>query len=279
VSTIYRSAAGQEAIELRYRQYLRQWSVPAEDRTVATRQGETFVVACGPEKAPPVVLLHGGGTNSTIWLTDAALWSQTRRLYLVDVIGEPGRSAASRPPLRSDAYANWLDEVLAGLGVDVAAFVGASLGGWLALDYAIQRPHRVERLALRAPGGIGRQKYGAVVAALFLMPVGERGRRIALRFALGPTPVPGEFLDYMSLIQRSYRPRRDPLPIFSDDQLRALRPPLFVTVGAHDRMLDSHGTVRRINQLVPQATVTLVPDAGHALLDDSDSIHRFLTDG
>lgn len=279
MSTIYRSAAGRQAVEQRYRDYLAHWQVPAERRQIATREGETFVLACGPDDAPPVVLLHGAGTNSTIWLTDAAQWSQMRRVYLVDVIGEPGLSAASRPSLQSDAYAAWLDDVLDGLGVARAAFVGASLGGWLALDYAIRRPHRVERVALRAPGGVGRQKYGVVVAAPFLMLVGERGSRLALRLALGPAPDLGAFIDYMLLVHKHYRPRRDQLPIFSDEQLQALTTPLFVIVGADDRMLDSHDTARRLNKLVRHATVMMVPDAGHALTDDGESIHRFLTGG
>lgn len=245
---------------------------------VATRHGETFVLACGPEDAPPVMLLHGGGTNSTIWQNDAAQWSQTRRIYLVDVIGEAGLSAASRPSLQSDAYAAWLDDVLDGLGVGHAAFVGASLGGWLALDYAIRRPHRVERLALRAPGGIGRQKYGVVIAALFLMLLGDRGRRIALRLVLGPTRVPGAFIDYMQLIQKHYRPRRDQLPVFSDEQLQTMTTPLFVIAGAADRMLDSHDTARRVARLVPRAAVTLVPNVGHAIVSDGESIHRFLNE-
>jgi len=279
VSTIYRSAGGRQAVEQRYRDYLDQWQVPAQRRQIRTSQGETFVVACGFEDAPPVVLLHGGGTNSTIWLGDAARWSQTRRVYLVDVIGEPGLSAASRPPLKSDAYAAWLDDVLDGLGVERAAFVGASLGGWLALDYAIRRTHRVERLALRAPAGVGRQKYGVVVAALFLTLLGERGRRIALQLALGPTTDLGAFIDYMLLVHKHYRPRRDKLPIFGDEQLQALTAPLYVIVGATDRMLDSQGTARRLNTFVPHAAVVVVPDAGHSLTEDGEAIHRFLTDG
>ncbi len=33
-----------------------------------TGAGETFVVTCGPEAGPPVLLLHGGGVNSSMWL-------------------------------------------------------------------------------------------------------------------------------------------------------------------------------------------------------------------
>jgi pimeloyl-ACP methyl ester carboxylesterase len=278
VTTIYRSPAGQRAVEMRYRDYLQQWPTPSQTQTVSTRHGETFVIACGPLDAPPVVALHGAGTNSTIWLGEAAGWATTRRVYLVDVIGEPGLSAPARPALQSNAYAEWLDDVLDDLGVSRAAFVGASLGGWLALDYAIRRQHRVERLVLRAPGGIGRQKYGAVLAAIVFNLFGASGRRRAVHHALAPAPDLGDFLDYMALIQRSYRPRRDKLPVFTDDQLRALAMPLLATLGECDRMLDSADTAARLRRLTPHATIAVMPDTGHAVLNDSDIIDRFLTE-
>jgi pimeloyl-ACP methyl ester carboxylesterase len=222
------------------------------------------------------VLLHGAGSNSAIWQADATKWSLTHRLYMVDLIGEPGLSAPSRPPLNSDAYALWLDDVLDELGIDFAAFVGVSLGGWVATDYAIRRPSRVERLALRAPGGIGRQRYGAVVAAAALMPFGDRGTRAALRIALGPGSIPVDVIEYMLAIQRNYRPRRDRLPIFSDERLKAITAPLFVVLGARDRMLNSYDTAARLTRLQPAASIKVLPGTGHALFDDGADLHTFL---
>ncbi|WP_308159839.1 alpha/beta fold hydrolase [Mycolicibacterium goodii] len=276
---IYRSPSGRRAVERSYREQLQRWAMPLRHRTVATREGDTFVLNCGATDAPPVVLLHGAGSNSAIWQADASRWSQSHRLYMVDVIGEPGLSAPSRPPLNSDAYALWLDDLLDELGVDAASFVGVSLGGWLATDYAIRRPSRVGRLALRAPGGIGRQRYGAVLAALALMPFGERGTRLALRIALGPGRIPDRVIDYMLLIQRNYRPRRDTLPVFSDEDLQAITAPLFVVLGARDRMLNSHDTAARLARLQPAASVSLLAGAGHGLLDDGNDLHSFLNQG
>lgn len=282
MTAIWDSPAGQRAVEDRYRAFLGRWPVPSQQLRVPTREGETFIVACGPPEAPPVVLLHGAGANTVMWMGDAAAWSSVRRVYAVDVIGEPGLSAPSRPPLTSGAYADWLDDVLDGLGVNRAALVGVSLGGWLALDYAIRRPARVERLAVLAPGGVGRQKYGAVAAALVLMPLGDRGRRLALRLALGPvpvveTPAARAFADYALLIQQHYRPRRDRLPVFTDDQLRNLTMPLLAIAGARDGLLDSRQTSRRLRRLLPQAAVTLLPDSGHLLLGQTRRIQEFLS--
>ncbi|MFY1695876.1 MULTISPECIES: alpha/beta fold hydrolase [unclassified Solwaraspora] len=286
MNAIYRSVDARRAVEQRYRTLLRRWPVPATESTVPTRYGDTFVVVSGPRDAPPVVALHGGSFNSAAWIGDIETWAQTHRVYAVDVIGEPGLSAPARPPLTSGCYAEWLDDVLAAFDIGQAAFVGASLGGWLALDYALRRPQRITRLALLVPGGIGRQKNGAVIGSLFFLPFGEWGRRAAVRLVLGPPPAASdvrqlpesaELADFLLLIQRSYRRRGDRLPIFSDDRLRRLDVPLLVVAGAKDRLLDARQTARRVRRLLPQATVVLLPDTGHIPIGYTRSVQRFLT--
>jgi pimeloyl-ACP methyl ester carboxylesterase len=179
MSGIYRSAAGARAIRQRYLDLLDRWPVANQRLRVPTREGETFVVACGPESAPPLLLLQGSGANTAMWRHDVAAWSRHFRVYAVDVIGEPGLSAPARPPLESEAYALWLDDVLQALGLTRTSMVGVSLGGWLALDYALRRPGRVERMALLSPSGIGRRKVGILAKAALLSLFGARGRRRA----------------------------------------------------------------------------------------------------
>jgi pimeloyl-ACP methyl ester carboxylesterase len=281
VSGIYRSAAGARAVEQRYREFLARWPVPSEQLRVPTGQGETFVVASGPRDAPPVLLLHGSGVNTAMWLADVAAWSQHLRVYAVDTIGEPGLSEPSRPPLASDAYASWLDDVREALAVERAMFVGVSFGGWLALDYAIRHPGRVDRLALLCPSGIGRQKWGVLAASLLLLPLGRWGKRTMMKLALGPVPPEAApqaqaFAEYVMLIHTHFRPRREKLPVFGDDALARLAVPILVTVGGRDSLLDSYETRRRLERAVPHATVNLLPDAGHPLRGQTLPILGFL---
>ena len=103
MTPIYTSPDGARAVEQRYRELLDGWPVPADHLRVPTREGETFVVASGRADAPPLVLLHGSGSNALMWAPDVAAWSERFRVYAVDLIGEPGLSAPARPPLTSGA--------------------------------------------------------------------------------------------------------------------------------------------------------------------------------
>jgi pimeloyl-ACP methyl ester carboxylesterase len=281
--SIYRTAAGAHAVERRYRELIDGWPVPAEEHVVPTRAGETFVIASGPADAPPVLALPGSGGNTIMWRQQVAVWSEYLRVYAVDVIGEPGLSAPARPPLASGAHADWLDDVLAGLGISEVSLAGVSQGGWLALDYAIRRPQRVTRLAVLAPGGVGRRKVGVLLAAILLRPFGAAGRRRTLRWALGPgarrpTPDTSALADFTLLIFTHFKPRMESIPVFTDDQLRGLTMPVLAVVGSRDALVDSAGTARRLTATVPHATVRVLPDAGHYLPDQTADVLEFLRD-
>ncbi|HEX2130074.1 MAG TPA: alpha/beta hydrolase [Actinophytocola sp.] len=274
---IYRTEAGEREIRRRYERTLAHWPVPAEHLRVPTREGETFVLVCGPDEAPPLLLLHGSGSNATMWMGDVTAWARHFRVHAVDMIGEPGLSAPSRPPLGSTAYARWLDDVLDHLGLDRVAVVGASLGGWLALDYATRRPDRVERLALLCPGGVGRQKVGFLFKALLYKPFGQWGMRRSIKAVAGVDPrTTPEIAEYLAVVFTHFLPRRDRLPVFPDEDLRTLTMPVLAIVGGRDAMFDSHDTARRITRAVPHADVALLPDVAHSIIGQTQRILDFL---
>jgi pimeloyl-ACP methyl ester carboxylesterase len=278
---IWKSEAGRLAVRARYAQFLAYWPAANDQLRLPTSQGETFVVASGPAAAPPVLLLHGSMANTTSWIGDAAILAQHFRVYAVDMIGEPGFSAPARPPLSSEAYAVWMDEVLAGLGVERAALVGISLGGWLALDFAIRRPRRVTALALLCPGGVGATR-NILPWVIPLMLLGPFGRRLVMR-RLGAgaiteqaSPAAKAFAAFMALIQANFRPRREALPRFSDAALHGLDMPLLAILGGRDVILDMAETRERLSANVAQADIHWLPEAGHFLIGHGVEIDAFL---
>jgi len=281
VDALYRSAEGKARVLARYRDLLDRWPLPRQELRVATREGETFVVASGRESAPSLILLHGSGGNSTAWLAEIAVWATHFRVYAIDLIGDAGFSATTRPRLDSGAYAPWLGDVLAGLRVEKAAFVGFSLGGWLAVDWTTHHPHSVTHLVLLSPGGIGRQRASFLFRMLPLLLCGARGRRRALEITNGSMQ-PGlengraEYLEFLGLVQQEHRRRMDRLPTFSDARLRRLTMPVLALVGERDVILNSNETCRRLKTLVPTARVVVVPGAGHAVPHDAGAVLEFI---
>lgn len=275
MSAIYKSAEGEQALKAAYAGFRQAWPVARDELRLPTRGGETFVVASGEPANPPLVLLHGAGSNSFMWMGDVASWAQQFRVYAIDLPGEPGESAPVRSSRAGEGQADWLDDVLAGLGVERAAFVGISLGGWHALDYAIRRPGRVTRLALLAPGGIGAVKLSFLLQAAVLRFTGEKGRRRILGSA-GAGQTHPAVAKYLELIFTHFIPRRDPLPRFSDADLTGLKMPILTILGAKDSLLDSEASRRRLARAASQARIVMLPEAGHFLGGLTAPILEFL---
>jgi pimeloyl-ACP methyl ester carboxylesterase len=277
MASIYRSAEGEQLLRAAHERLLAYWPVPHQAMRLPTCEGETFVIASGDPGSPPVVLLHGAGSNITGWMGDVAALAENFRVYAVDLIGEPGLSAPSRPPLNSDAHAAWLDDVLKGLGVERPALVGLSLGGWMALDYAIRRPGSVAALALLCPAGFGPVKLSFLLRAMWGRL--RNGGKVDMRTfdAVGGSSVPRAYVDYLMLIFTHFIPRRSALPVFPDTALRSLKMPVLLIVGAKDALLDSATSRRRLEGAAPHAEIVWLPDEGHFLVRQTSRVLDFLT--
>jgi pimeloyl-ACP methyl ester carboxylesterase len=107
---------------------------------------------------PPLILLHGSGMNSVMWLRDMQEYSHNYRVYAIDILGESGKSDENRPSLNGTYYAKWLKDVFDDLSLKKANVVGSSLGAWLAIKFSVSYPEKVSKLVLRCPSGVGKQK-------------------------------------------------------------------------------------------------------------------------
>ena len=274
---IYRTAEGQQVVMALYDQLQAHWPVPSETIRVATRYGETSCIVSGEAAAPSLVLLHGANSNALAWSGDVAELSRFFRTYAVDVIGEPGRSAPSRPPWTGPAYAEWLTDVLDGLHVPITALVGISQGGWLALKFATLEPARITKLVLLAPGGIAAPRISFLTRAIPLSFMGRRGAQAINRIVFGNQPIAEQAVVFMDEIMTHFRPRIEPQPLFTDHELAALTMPILLLAGEDDALLPSKKTATRLCRHAPNVTARLLPQTGHVLHTLTSEIVPFLT--
>src|SRR6185295_7452832 len=162
-------------------------------------------------------------------------------------------------------------DVWSGLGLTSASVAGVSLGGWLALDYAIRRPQRVASLSLVSPAGIGSRNTGFLIKAGLLSLLGAWGLRKSVTLVAGRDDVPQPLMVYMTTVFRNFRPRRQRPPIRTDRELAALAMPVQVIVGGKDVMIRSAETRDRITRLVPHAQLTYLEHEGHLLPKQTDA--------
>jgi pimeloyl-ACP methyl ester carboxylesterase len=274
--SVFRSTEGRQAILDFYEAALRTLPVAYEEKYVDTAHGRTYVIEAGAPEKPALVLLHGSTSNAAMWLADIPALAPHFRVLAVDIIGEAGHSAENRFDLNTDAYAQWLKELLDGLGVGQAAFMGNSLGGWLALALATAWPERTASLVLLASAGLVPTKRSFMLRAIWSVLRGRQGREQIYRQLFAGHPIPPEVTAFTNVVMDHFNPMMARLPEYSDEALRRLRMPVLSLAGAKDITLNAALAGRRLQNLVPQAQVRILPNTGHVIYQVLDTVLPFL---
>lgn len=106
----------------------------------------------------PIVLIHGFLGGSGMFIKNINALSQTRRVYVFDLMGF-GRS--SRVSVQGsameveDAYVTSIEKWRQKVGIDSFVLLGHSLGGFMSSAYALRHPSRIRHLILVDPWGYG----------------------------------------------------------------------------------------------------------------------------
>lgn len=242
---------------------------PDHEFDLDTEFGSVHVHRFGHRNAVPVVLLHGRAGTSVMWQPNIAALAERHPVYVVDVLGEAGRSVQAAPIRHAADQARWLDQTLAALDLDTAHLVGASFGGWLAMNHTIHAPGRVASVSLLDPvRTLAPLSMRMMLAALGALPIApESVRERFLSWISGGEPVL-EDDPVARVIAASMRCFQiaQPMPAYpSDEQLRAVTVPVLALLGGASTVHDPRKAVDRVTRLMPNAQVELWPSAGHGI--------------
>lgn len=98
-------------------------------------------------RGEPIVLLHNGGNDHGIWDYQAAHFSKTHRVFVVDHLGH-GQSDRPDIEYTLPLFTEQIERLVDQLGLAPVTLVGHCIGGAMALNYALRHPQNVRRLVL-----------------------------------------------------------------------------------------------------------------------------------
>lgn len=274
VAGVFASPDARSKVVALYDSKLAGWPVSFEELDVPTRYGKTHVVASGDRASPALLLVHPAGCAAFIWRTLIAPLAGRYRTYAIDTIGDVGKSVLRDPdqyPRNGRAYAAWLTDVLDALGVERTDVLGWSMGGWISLHFAANRPDRVRRVALLGPMGL--PSWPATLRVLFRLAAAEalpspsRKERL-IAWAIGRDPrARQEVGDWMDLvIDTRCKPKLgNPYPVPAMT-FRSIRAPVLVVLGGQDGPIGAPRRVaKRARTHLHDVEIEILPENSHAL--------------
>jgi pyruvate dehydrogenase E2 component (dihydrolipoamide acetyltransferase) len=127
----------------------------------------------------PVVLLHGFGADLNTWMFTQPALAEGRRVIALDLPGHGG-SAKQVDHADAESLAALIGYALDALGIKRAHLVGHSMGGGIAIAFALRQPERVATLTLVASASLGPE-----INAAFIDGFVRAGRRREAMEVLG----------------------------------------------------------------------------------------------
>jgi pimeloyl-ACP methyl ester carboxylesterase len=192
---------------------------------------------------PPVVLLHGGASDSRDWVSTMAALSHRYSLYAPDLIGF-GQSDRTKDGYYLSDFTEFILGFIETLGLERPVLAGHSLGGRLCVDVALRYPEKVRKLVLVDASGLGQvSRLGNVVLTAFWAI-----RKLLRR----PQPYP-KFLTKDG----------EGNPWLYVDELPDIKTPTLIIWKRHDLYFPA-AIARRAKALIPGSKLVILPGYGHA---------------
>lgn len=289
--------------EQRYREVeTRFWAsvglAPTERRLELERNGAAVRVQEVGD-GPPAIFLHGANTSGLSWAALAARMTGFRCI-LVD---RPGTGLSDPLPYTLDATSlprmadSLVVDVLDALHLPTAHLLGNSYGGYIALRTAAAHAERIDRVVLFSwPVGVPTDRTPAFMRAMGIPGVGRLLAAIPpsegqVRFSframghgasLAAGKLEGDVEAYLGLLRYTDTTRNEVAParafvsarrglarlLMPDETFRAITTPIQLLWGDGDPF-GGAASARRLLELLPTASLELMPGAGHApWLDD-----------
>ncbi|MGH2615227.1 MAG: alpha/beta fold hydrolase [Thermomicrobiales bacterium] len=259
------------------------------ERSIAEVNGTRLVYEVTGD-GPPVVFLHGFTLDMRMWDDQVPAFAAQHRVVRYDLRG----FGASAPPVVDEPYthADDLRALLTHLGIEQAAIVGLSMGGWVAQEFALAYPESISALilvdsvlpgyswgpslaatieAIYRVGGEGRlaeAKAGWLADSLFACS--QRSPTATARLAL----IVGDYLCWHLLHNDPHLPQDPP----ARERLHDIAAPALVVVGEED-LHDFQAIAALLATRIPSARKAVVPEAGHmANMDAPGAFNRVVLD-
>jgi pimeloyl-ACP methyl ester carboxylesterase len=237
-----------------------------------------------------LALIHGLADNLDFWYEQVPEFSRRYRTLTYDVRGS-GRTEGADGPYTIDVFAKDLHELLNALGFDGACVLGFSMGGRIALEFALTHPEMTTGLILANSGVEASprpemKKHRKIMRSVLTEADLETLSTMLTKGSFSPgfsSRDPETFRrckairmqndpsDYLAIMEAVDRALDAPV------DLSRLEPPVLLIAGEHDALMGRSGA-ERMMKTIADAELKVLPTGHASALEAPEEFNRTVLD-
>jgi pimeloyl-ACP methyl ester carboxylesterase len=273
----FRSESLKEEYIKFYKERAMKWPIPYVEKMVPTSYGETYVRVSGLENAPVLILMHGGGDNSSSWAPNVEAFSNNYRIYAIDLINAANMSRCTRTMNKVEEILTWMNEVLDKLEIkNKFSIIGMSYGAYLAARYALKNQERIEKAILIAPPNFVIPNTSSFIlrVLLSLLPGRHFTERLFKWIFSDLEKTGGEngkkiidlYIDNALLTRKCYSMQKFINPVvFTKEELCSFKMPICYMIGENDINYSGSEAIMKLKAINPNIWTEYFHNVGHDL--------------
>lgn len=255
MKSLFKSEQGRQEILQLYDIKLESLNIEYEHKTISTSFGNTNIIVTGALENPPIIIVHGSNGCAPIALETYPNLSKRFRVYAVDVLAQPNKSAETRLSMKDDSYGKWMNEIIHELNIDSVTMAGFSFGGLVILKTLEYDESKIKEVYLSAPAYI---VNGNPLKTLFkvFIPMKRfmktKRTRHAEKLLSNLFTEQDEFaLKFLQKVIPEFEMDFTPVPVIDSKKAKNITTPITIFAAKEDVLFPGKKMIKRASKIFP----------------------------
>lgn len=269
MDSLYKTEQGKSEILNLYDAKLKELNIKYQYKTIDTNYGKTNIIISGDSQNPPIIIIHGSNGCAPVALETYPNLSKSFRVYAIDVLAQPNKSAEIRLNMKDDSYGKWINEIIDSLKIDNVIMTGFSFGGLVILKTLEFNECKIKEVYLSAPAYI---VNGNPLKALFKIFIPMKRFMITKNLKFVEKLLSEIFTEhnefavkYMSKVFLHFSMDFKSLPVINKIKANSIKTPITLIGAKNDILFPGKKMIKRASLIFPSLKV-------HILLQSSKHV-------
>ncbi|WP_117885304.1 alpha/beta fold hydrolase [Aureibaculum luteum] len=260
MKSLFKSEQGKSEILNLYDEKLEALNIKHNYISIDTTYGHTHIIVSGAPSNVPIIIIHGSNGCAPIALETYPNLCEKFRVYAIDVLAQPNKSAESRLSMKDDSYGQWINEIIDSLKIENVIMAGFSFGGLIILKTLEFDESKIKKVYLSAPAYI---VNGNPIKALFKifipmkMFMKTQKSKYVEKFLAAIFTERDEFaIKYLSKVFLHFKMDFTPVPVINKVKANLIQTPIILFAGENDILFPGKKMIKRASKIFPSLKST-----------------------